>query len=239
VADAPQANISSPAGSIYLDDLIEHYLVSFGFRLSSSPWLGPSEYKQYACESVLRVIETRGLKNVSPEQFWEWARYSNSEDRIWLIPDTEAGARFQQESKEKVVIFNGVTNVTAYVCEIFKHLVWKDLGSERRLIKLKEEVSFAYGPSEWRHAPSGDGRKPIMDLPDYGTVSQEQEEEKYYKIVERAYATMKTRDVEVVKLILLGNRQAEVAEAYGMTIHNVRKILAKFRDRCRRARRKA
>jgi hypothetical protein len=119
-----------PVGSIYLDDLIQRYLVRIG--LQKYPFLTPSELTQYAFLSIFRIIQKHPLVGVDDEHFWDCVMSNQRVDHICLLPDTKDGRNwFRQAGHQTAILFKDVMNVKGFVRRVFLNLILDDIEYEQ------------------------------------------------------------------------------------------------------------
>lgn len=193
-------------GSIYLDELLNRYLVAIGSRRSSLP---ADELRQFAFLTLHKLIKRYGLKSFDPQFIWD--RIALGDYHILLTPDAPEHLDPKRPAKELVISLNSVRHPKSLAAMTFKQLLSDE--AERNESDTGREIGLT---DEAEHVPAPGG--------DWLAAEE---------LVDRALSEMTPRDAKLVELFITGYSVADLSVMTGLREPSIYTIYGKFRKRLR------
>jgi hypothetical protein len=229
-------NNEKPTGSAYVDDILQRYLPSIGSRQFH---LDSNENKEYALQAVFETIRKYGTDRFAAEKLWDGVVRGAPHSHVLLLPNTESALQYQLVSTEHSMVL-AVRAVRPTVRTVFFNLVLHDKRRERS--RRRAEAEFVEGKpfrrrkraakvEEAKSNSDNDGQSLDAVLDAFADIKHQHELEQVEYCAQLAFEAMKNEKHVGVMLTLLADRgphPSEVANRFGMSVANVRKINEKF-----------
>ena len=229
-------NNEKPTGSAYVDEILQRYLPSIGSRQFH---LDSNENKEYALQAVFETIRKYGTDRFAAEKLWDGVVRGAPYSHVLLLPNTEGALQYQLVSAEQSMVLT-VRAVRPTVRKVFLNLILQDKRRDRRRIRAEAEFvedkpfRCRKRAAKVEEAKSnGDNDRQSLDavLDAFADIKHQLELEQVEYCTQLAFEAMKNEKHVGVMLALLADddsHPSEVANRFGMSVANVRKINEKF-----------
>lgn len=229
-------NNEKPTGSAYVDEILQRYLPSIG---SSQFHLDSNESKGYALQAVFKTIRKYGTDRFAAERLWDGVLRGAPYNHVLLLPNTESAIQYQLVSAEQSMVLK-VRAVRPTVRKVFFNLILLDKRREKRRTQAEAEFvevrpfrrrKRAAKVDDAKSNGDSDGQSLDVVLDAFADVKHQHELEQAEYCARLAFEAMKNEKHVSVMSVLLANdapHPNEVANRFGMSVANVRKINEKF-----------
>jgi DNA-directed RNA polymerase specialized sigma24 family protein len=228
-------NQSQPAGSAYVDDILQRYLPSIGSRQFR---LHRDENRPYALAALARIVNTYSTDQLAIERLWQSVARGSPYDHILLLPNTESALSYHAKRKNHSMVLNLERSVKLALRTTFCNLILGDIRREKRLRETETEFFWLNHESGTRRhkQPTHREKKSAADddkleviLEAFAEIKYQGELEYANYIMKLTFETMNNAKHEaVVRALLAGDSPLEAASRFNMSVGNVHKINKKF-----------
>jgi hypothetical protein len=229
-------NNEKPSGSAYVDEILQRYLPSIGSRQFH---LDSDTNKGYALQALFETIRKYGTDRSAAERLWDGVVRGAPYSHVLLLPNTESALQYQLVSAEQSMVLT-VRAVRPTVREVFFNLILQDKRREKRRTKAEAEFvdskpfrrrKRAAKVEEAKSTSDKDGQSLDAILDAFADIKHQHELKQVEYCAQLAFEAMKNEKHVDVMLSLLTDddpHPSEVANRFGMSVANVRKINEKF-----------
>jgi hypothetical protein len=229
-------NNEKPTGSAYVDEILQRYLPSIGSRQFH---LDSDENKEYALQAVFETIRKYGTDRFAAEKLWDGVVRGAPYSHVLLLPNTESALQYQLVSAEQSMVLT-VRAVRPTVREVFFNLIRQDMRREKSRRRAEAEFIEVKPLRRRKRAAKVEDAKSNSDnggqsldvvLDAFADIKHQHELEQVEYCSQLAFEAMKNKKHVDVMLALLADDDPHpnvVANRFGMSVANVRKINEKF-----------